>query len=171
MALFPLVGGVAHGSRWEQEGEHATHLLDAAFAVLFVKVNDDFGIGACIKGVALPLERELSRFLPNSDITRINHLAAGERARVAPSTLVVLPVKRVITNKWFVLGVSAMALAFFSLLFALSHDDVSLVAPAAASLSFVTNAIAAKFYLHERVDARRWAAAVCVCGGVALLAL
>src|SRR3954469_19744992 len=80
-------------------------------------------------------------------------------------------VKRVITNKWFVLGVSAMALAFFALLFALSHDDVSLVAPAAASLSFVTNAIAAKFYLHERVDARRWAAAICVCGGVALLAL
>lgn len=79
-------------------------------------------------------------------------------------------VKRVITNQWFVLGVSAMALAFFSLLFALSHADVSLVAPAAASLSFVTNAIAAKFYLHEAVDARRWAAAVCVCGGVALLA-
>ncbi|MBI2678856.1 MAG: EamA family transporter [Candidatus Koribacter versatilis] len=79
-------------------------------------------------------------------------------------------VKRVTTNKWFLLGVSAMALAFFSLLFALSLADVSLVAPAAASLSFVTNAIAAKFYLHEAVDARRWAAAVCVCGGVALLA-
>ena len=28
------------------------------------------------------LERELSRFLPNSDITRINHLAAGESTRV-----------------------------------------------------------------------------------------
>ena len=25
------------------------------------------------------LERELSRFLPNSDITRINHLDAGEQ--------------------------------------------------------------------------------------------
>ena len=79
-------------------------------------------------------------------------------------------VKRVTTNKSFVLGVTAMALAFFSLLFALSWADVSLVAPAAASLSFVTNAIAAKFFLHERVDARRWAAAICVCGGVALLA-
>src|SRR3954465_14532644 len=79
-------------------------------------------------------------------------------------------VKRVVTNKWFVIGVAAMAMAFFSLLFALSWADVSLVAPAAASLSFVTNAIAAKFFLHERVDARRWAAALCVCGGVALLA-
>lgn len=79
-------------------------------------------------------------------------------------------VKRVITNKWFVIGVTSMALAFFSLLFALSHADVSLVAPAAASLSFVTNAIAAKFFLHEKVDARRWAAAIFVCCGVALLA-
>src|SRR6478672_7177252 len=40
------------------------------------------------------LERELSRFLPNSDITRINHLAAGERTRVAPSTLECLVVAR-----------------------------------------------------------------------------
>lgn len=80
-------------------------------------------------------------------------------------------VKKVTTNKWFVMGVAAMAVAFFSLLFALSWADVSLVAPAAASLSFVTNAIAAKFFLHEAVDARRWAAALCVCAGVALLAL
>ena len=33
------------------------------------------------------LERELSRFLPNSDITRINHLAAGEHTRVTRTTL------------------------------------------------------------------------------------
>lgn len=80
-------------------------------------------------------------------------------------------VRRVVTNKWFVMGVAAMACAFFTLLFALSWADVSLVAPAAASLSFVTNAIAAKFFLHEAVDGRRWAAALCVCAGVALLAL
>ena len=40
------------------------------------------------------LERELSRFLPNSDITRINHLAAGERTRVAPTTLECLVIAR-----------------------------------------------------------------------------
>jgi thiamine biosynthesis lipoprotein len=40
------------------------------------------------------LERELSRFLPNSDITRINHLAAGERTRVAPTTLECLGIAR-----------------------------------------------------------------------------
>ncbi len=40
------------------------------------------------------LERELSRFLPNSDITRINHLDAGESTRVAPSTLECLVIAR-----------------------------------------------------------------------------
>jgi thiamine biosynthesis lipoprotein len=40
------------------------------------------------------LENELSRFRPNSDITRINHLAAGEHTRVAPSTLECLVIAR-----------------------------------------------------------------------------
>jgi drug/metabolite transporter (DMT)-like permease len=79
-------------------------------------------------------------------------------------------VGRVLSNSNFFLGVTAMAVAFFSLLFALSWGDVSLVAPAAASLTFVGNAFAAKIFLHERVDRRRWIAAVLVAGGVALLA-
>ena len=79
-------------------------------------------------------------------------------------------VGRVLTNPNFFLGVTAMAVAFFSLLFALSWGDVSLVAPAAASLTFIGNAFAAKIFLHERVDRRRWIAAVLVAGGVALLA-
>jgi drug/metabolite transporter (DMT)-like permease len=68
------------------------------------------------------------------------------------------------------LGILAMAMAFYSLLFALSWGDVSLVAPASASLTFVANAIAAKIFLHERVDHRRWMAALLVAGGVLLLA-
>jgi len=77
---------------------------------------------------------------------------------------------RALGNQNFVLGVAAMAVAFFSLLFALSWGDVSLVAPAAASLTFIGNAFAAKIFLRERVDQRRWIAAVLVAGGVALLA-
>ncbi len=77
---------------------------------------------------------------------------------------------RVLSNPNFFFGVSAMAIAFFSLLFALSWGDVSLVAPAAASLTFIGNAIAAKIFLHEKVDQRRWIAALLVAGGVALLA-
>jgi uncharacterized membrane protein len=77
---------------------------------------------------------------------------------------------RVLSNRNFVLGVAFMAVAFFSLLFALSWGDVSLVAPAAASLTFIGNAFAARIFLHERVDRRRWIAAMLVAAGVALLA-
>jgi len=63
-----------------------------------------------------------------------------------------------------------MAAAFFSLLFALSWADVSLVAPASASLTFISSAVAAKVFLKEAVDARRWAAALLVAAGVALIA-
>jgi drug/metabolite transporter (DMT)-like permease len=75
----------------------------------------------------------------------------------------------VVTNLRFVAGVTAMAVSFFSLLFTLSHADVSLVAPAAGSLTFVSNAVAARIFLKERVDKRRWVAAIFVCCGVALL--
>ena len=76
----------------------------------------------------------------------------------------------VVTNARFGLGVLFLALSFFSLLFAFSHRDLSLIGPAATSLTFVTNALAAKFFLHENVDHRRWTAAIFVCVGVALLA-
>jgi drug/metabolite transporter (DMT)-like permease len=79
-------------------------------------------------------------------------------------------VRRTVGNPYFLFGVTAMAVAFFSLLFALSWGDVSLVAPAAASLTFIGNAVAAKIFLHERVDRRRWIAAGLVAAGVALLA-
>ena len=77
---------------------------------------------------------------------------------------------RILSNLNFFFGVAALAVAFFSLLFALSWGDVSLVAPAAASLTFIGNAFAAKIFLHEKVDRRRWMAAVLVAAGVALLA-
>ena len=76
----------------------------------------------------------------------------------------------VVTNGRFGLGVLCLALSFFSLLFAFSHRDLSLIGPAATSLTFIGNAIAAKIFLHENVDRRRWAAAMFVCVGVALLA-
>jgi uncharacterized membrane protein len=76
----------------------------------------------------------------------------------------------VLRNPFFMLGIVAMAAAFFSLLFGLSWGDVSLVAPASASLTFVGNAAAAKIFLHEQVDRRRWISAALVACGVALLA-
>ncbi|HUA91493.1 MAG TPA: EamA family transporter [Terracidiphilus sp.] len=76
----------------------------------------------------------------------------------------------VVTCPLFFIGVGFLALSFFSLLFALNHLSLSLVAPASASLTLVTNAVAGKIFLKENVDRRRWAAAVLVCVGVYLLA-
>lgn len=78
-------------------------------------------------------------------------------------------IKAVVSSPMFLLGVLCMALSFFTLLFTLSHVDVSLAAPASASLTFIGNAFAAKLFLKENVDRRRWLAAIFVCIGVALL--
>ena len=66
-------------------------------------------------------------------------------------------------------GVFFMAIAFFSNLVGLSWADLSVVGPASAALTFVTNALAARFFLHENVDRRRWLATIFVCCGVLLL--
>jgi drug/metabolite transporter (DMT)-like permease len=79
-------------------------------------------------------------------------------------------IRAVVTCPLFFAGVFFLAVAFFALLLALNHLNLSLVAPASASLTLVTNAIAGKFFLHENVDGRRWASAVLVCVGVYFLA-
>ena len=80
-------------------------------------------------------------------------------------------VRAVALNPRLVAGALSMALSFFALLFTLSHADVSLVAPASGSLTFVSNAAAAKLFLKEHVDRHRWIAASLVCVGVLLLRL
>jgi drug/metabolite transporter (DMT)-like permease len=94
----------------------------------------------------------------------------GDVAHVFRDHGAVTVTRRMLSNGMLWLGIFFMALAFFSLMFALSWADVSLVAPAAASLTFLTNAIAAKFFLHEKVDRRRWIAALLVGCGVVLIA-
>ena len=78
-------------------------------------------------------------------------------------------IRAVLTNMKFVIGALCMAFNFFAMLFALSIADLSLAAPAIASLTYIGNAIAAKVFLHERVDKRRWLATGFVALGVALL--
>ncbi|HZQ69921.1 MAG TPA: EamA family transporter [Terriglobales bacterium] len=93
----------------------------------------------------------------------------GDLGELRKQSGLIKVVGTVIRNRYFLLGLLAMTIAFYGLLFGLSWGDVSLVAPASASLTFVANAVAAKFFLHERVDHRRWIAALLVAGGVALL--
>src|SRR5580692_1889669 len=94
----------------------------------------------------------------------------GDLDEIRAQSVMAGAIRAVVTCPLFFSGVFFLALAFFALLFALNHLNLSLVAPASASLTLVTNAIAGKFLLHENVDGRRWASAVLVCVGVYFLA-
>ncbi|HVG25980.1 MAG TPA: EamA family transporter, partial [Acidobacteriaceae bacterium] len=78
-------------------------------------------------------------------------------------------VRAVLSSPVFLAGAFCMALNFFAMLFTLSLIDLSLAAPAIASITYVGNAVAAKFFLHENVDRRRWLAAGFVALGVVLV--
>ncbi len=67
---------------------------------------------------------------------------------------------------WF--GIFWKAVAFFSFIALLTQAPLSWVVPASA-VSFVIETLAAKYLLGERVSSMRWAGALCICLGVALL--
>ena len=94
----------------------------------------------------------------------------GDLGHVYRERGLVSTIKAVLGNGTLWAGICFMALAFFSLLFALSWADVSLVAPASAALTFIGNALTAKVFLRENVDRRRWIAALLVAAGVVLVA-
>ncbi len=94
----------------------------------------------------------------------------GDLGAIRTSHGILEAARRVLASPWFMSGLFFMALAFFSLLVTLSWDDLSVVGPASASLTFIANAFAARLFLKERVDHRRWLAALFVAGGVILLA-
>ena len=79
------------------------------------------------------------------------------------------PIRAILASPLFLVGALSMALNFFALLFTLSVVDLSLAAPASASLTYIGNAAAARIFLRENVDHRRWLAAIFVCFGVFLL--
>jgi drug/metabolite transporter (DMT)-like permease len=103
--------------------------------------------------------------LQSSAMKRLGDLGALRRAQGLAAV-----VKRVASNARFLLGLLFMALAFFSLLVTLSWGEVSVVGPASASLTFIANAVAARIFLNEQVNGRRWLAACFVAAGVAFLA-
>ena len=77
--------------------------------------------------------------------------------------------RAVLSNLTFVTGALCMALNFFAMLFALSIAQLSLAGPAIGALTYIGNAVAAKLFLRENVDSRRWLATLCVAVGVVLL--
>jgi hypothetical protein len=95
----------------------------------------------------------------------------GDLHELYASRGLLVVVVRVFSEKRFLLALCCFSLGFFSLLTGLSWADLSLVAPASASLTFIVSAVMAKIFLKEDVDHRRWASALLICVGVALLAM
>jgi drug/metabolite transporter (DMT)-like permease len=81
---------------------------------------------------------------------------------------IVRVILRAMRVPWMWIGVSMMALAFFSLLAVLSIENVSFVVPVTA-LNYAAGALGGKFFLGERVTPRRWAGVLVVCIGVTLV--
>jgi drug/metabolite transporter (DMT)-like permease len=127
-------------------------------------MNQSSGIAVAAMIGAIVLAATAGDVLLASAMRGVGDLDQLKAARGLPGAI-----WAVISEGRFLAGVVFMALSFFSLLFSLSHADVSLIAPASGSLTFVSNAVAAKWVLHENVDRRRWLAAAFVCCGVALL--
>jgi len=95
--------------------------------------------------------------------------AVGEVKDFRPQAIARV-ILRALRIPWMWAGVSMMALAFFSLLGALSFLNVSFVVPVTA-LSYVAGALGAVFFLRERVSPRRWAGVFLVSLGVTLVFL
>jgi drug/metabolite transporter (DMT)-like permease len=77
-------------------------------------------------------------------------------------------IPRALRISWMWLGVALMTIAFFSLLAALSVQNVSFVVPVTA-LSYAAGALGAQLFLGEKVTTRRWVGVLLVCFGVALV--
>ncbi len=95
--------------------------------------------------------------------------AVGEVNDFRPRAIVKV-ILRALSVGWMWAGVGLMALAFFSLLGALSLLNVSFVVPVTA-LSYVAGACGAMFFLGERVSPRRWVGVCLVSIGVTLVFL
>jgi drug/metabolite transporter (DMT)-like permease len=91
----------------------------------------------------------------------------GEVTNFRPLAIVRV-ILRAMKVPWMWIGVSMMALAFFSLLAVLSIENVSFVVPVTA-LNYAAGALGGKFFLGERVTPRRWAGVLIVCIGVTLV--
>ncbi|HUS20110.1 MAG TPA: hypothetical protein VMZ25_10710 [Terriglobales bacterium] len=80
-------------------------------------------------------------------------------------------VMAVLKSALFWIAIVNMALSFFSLLTALNWANLSFVGPASSAMTFVANIVAARVFLREQVDRRRWIATAMVCAGILLIGL
>jgi FAD:protein FMN transferase len=92
-----LDGGIGLAGKREPDLRRFSHeAMNTVFEVHAANADARYAAEAAQAAFALVdrLEGELSRFRPNSDITRLNHLTAGESARVGEAALECLLIAR-----------------------------------------------------------------------------
>src|SRR3990170_445606 len=93
-----LDGGLRIGGHGDRPGvrRFSPEAMATVFEVLAVHPDERYAAQAAQAAfdVVDRLERELSRFLPNSDVGRINRLGAGDRTRVGSSAMECLVIAR-----------------------------------------------------------------------------
>lgn len=76
----------------------------------------------------------------------------------------------VFRNRWVALSILAFALSFFSFMGLISVAELSFAVPATAA-AYVIETLLARAILKETVSPQRWAGAILVAVGVALVSL
>jgi drug/metabolite transporter (DMT)-like permease len=89
------------------------------------------------------------------------------RSEILPPRPIVRVVIEGATNGKILLGIALEAVFFGALLYMLSIRDVSFVWPL-TSLGFIFTALAAHFFLNEKVSPARWAGVLLIAMGAAL---
>jgi transporter family protein len=93
----------------------------------------------------------------------------GELASFRPAAIFRFGLTTV-ANGFLWLGIFWKAVAFFCFLALVEKADLSWVVPASA-ISFVVELVAARIFLRESINATRWAGALCIAAGVAIISL
>jgi drug/metabolite transporter (DMT)-like permease len=101
-------------------------------------------------------------------IDQIGPRYTGRRASISLIKNVLQLVGDWFTNRDVLLGLMLETVFFILLQYLLGQRDVSFVWPLTA-LSYVLTTLAAKFLLHERVDAARWSGVALIILGAAFI--
>ena len=95
----------------------------------------------------------------------------GDVGRLWKQRGVLAVLGRVLTTPTFTLGLMAMGVAFYSLLFGLSWGNLSLVVPLRLRLPLSPMQLPPAYFCTNASSRRRWIAALLVAGGVVLMAI